>query len=421
MKRTEKNCAGKLLAVLAFLSVFCLSQQGVAHDWPQWQGPNRDNSSAESGLLKSWPEEGPRQVWLSRDCGLGYAGPAIVEGRMYILGSREGVTELMCFDIEDGSEKWSIRIGTEYENKWGNGPRCTPTVDGEQVFALGGEGDLVCVRRSDGQELWRTSMVDLGGKVPMWGYSESVLVDGHRVLCTPGGSDGAIAALDRNTGKVLWQSPDLNDQAHYSSIMKTSPNGVTQYVQLLAQRLVGLAPDTGALLWEIPWDGRIAVIPTARVFDEYVYVTTGYGVGCMLAKFDAEGFATPVYNNKVMKNKHDGTVLIGENLYGYSDGVGWVCQNILTGERVWRERNALGKGSIGYADGMLYCLDQDDGIVALVKATPEGWNEVSRFTLSPQTELRKPAGRIWVHPVIVNGRLYLRDQELLFCFDVQAK
>ncbi|MCG8433287.1 MAG: polyvinylalcohol dehydrogenase, partial [Gammaproteobacteria bacterium] len=160
---------------------------------------------------------------------------------------------------------------------------------------------------------------------------------------------------------------------------------------------------------------------TPRIFQNYVYATTGYGVGCMLAEFDDSGLATSVYENKVMKNKHDGTVVIGDHLYGYSNGGGWTCQDILTGKRVWRERGALGKGSVGYADGMLYCLSEDDGIVALVEATPEAWNEVSRFTLSPQTELRKANGRIWTHPVIVDGRLYLRDQELLFCFDVKAK
>ncbi|MEM1305741.1 MAG: PQQ-binding-like beta-propeller repeat protein, partial [Planctomycetota bacterium] len=208
--------------------------------------------------------------------------------------------------------------------------------------------------------------------------------------------------------------------AHYSSVMAATINGQPQYVQLLEQRLIALAPSTGQLLWETEWPGRIAVIPTPVIRDNHVYITTGYGVGSKRVTISPDNEVTVDYENKVMKNHHGGVVLLGDHLFGYSDKAGWVCQDFETGESVWRERRDLGKGAISYADGRFYCLDERSGEMVLIAASTDGWQEHGRFTLDPQTELRKPKGKIWMHPVIVNGKLYLRDQELLFCFDVSA-
>ena len=407
------------LVCCVFIAQLGFAGFAPADDWPQWQGLNRDALTNETGLLKTWPYGGPPRVWLYRDCGKGYAGPAIVGDRLYILGSRNGIAYLLCLDVTSGTEIWHTKIGPEVKNRWGDGPRATPTVDGELTYVLGGQGSLVCVRTADGSEVWRKTMRELGGSIPSWGFCESVLVDGDWVVCTPGGEAGAVAALNKQTGDLVWQSADVPDNAHYSSIIRVAPHGRPQYVQLLEKRLIGLAVADGRLLWQLGWPGATAVVPTPIFHNNAVYVTSGYGAGSMLAAFETDGTATDVYRNKVMKNHHGGAIRLGDYIYGYSDGVGWVCQDFYTGERVWRERSALGKGAIGYADGRFYCLDEESGVVVLIEASPDGWNEQGRFTLQPQTQIRSNAGGIWVHPVIAGGKLYLRDQDLLYCYDVR--
>ncbi len=412
---------------LGFLLTFCLLATAAAQElnWPQWRGPDRTDLSQEKGLLKEWPKGGPPRVWLFKDCGLGYSGPSIVGQRLFIMGARKGKEQLICLDVDTSKELWSAKMSDEvYENNWGDGPRGTPTVDGEMVYALGASGDLVCAQVADGTIVWKARMQDFGGQVPEWGYAESPLVDGDQVVCTPGRSQGAIVALNKLTGEMIWQSEDFNDGAQYASLVIADYQGTRQYVQLTQQSVASVAAKTGELLWRTEWPGKTAVIPTPIYHDGYVYVTSGYGAGCKLLKLEPNNQVKEVYEakaKKVMKNHHGGVLLYQGYLYGHSDGTGWLCQDWLTGEQVWRERSKLGKGAIAFADGMLYCLSEEDGDVALVEASPKGWSEKGRFTLEPQTKLRKDAGRIWTHPVIVRGKLFLRDQELLFCYDVKAK
>jgi outer membrane protein assembly factor BamB len=412
-----------MLALLSFIHTSYLSQV-AAEDWPQWRGPERTDVSTESNLLQEWPAEGPTRVWLFRNCGLGYSGPAVVGNRLYIMGARDEKEWLLALDVADGSEVWAIELGPALDNDWGNGPRGTPTVDGDRVYALSGQGMLVCVNALDGAEQWKARMEDFGGSVPNWGYTESVLVDDDRVICTPGGGQGTLLALNKLTGEKIWQSADLQDRAHYSSPIVAEHNGVRQYIQVTESTVFGANAASGAILWRTDWPGKVAVIPTPVFRDGHVYVTSGYNAGCNLFRLGDDFSVTPLYDDdtrKVMKNHHGGVVLLGEHVYGYSDQVGWVCQELMTGKMVWREREALGKGTQTAASGMLICLSESDGHVALVEASPEGWKEKSRFTLDPQSEVRSPKGRIWTHPVVANGKLYLRDQDLLFCFDVQQK
>lgn len=397
----------------------------ATHNWPQWEGPTRNCWTDETGLLKSWPEGGPKQKWIFRNAGTGYSGPAVVDGVLYTLGTRDGKSCVLAIDANTGNERWAAPLGAEYENDWGNGPRCTPTVENGLVYVLDPTGILACIRAKDGSEVWRTSLIDdLGGKLPNWGYCESVLIDGDLLLCTPGGDQGAIAALEKATGKVRWRATEMKDNAHYSSIVKAAIHGQPQYVQLMETRLVGLAPEDGRLLWESPFLGRVAVIPTPIVHENKVFATAGYGAGCTLVDVSGENIATVAYDDaarKLMKNHHGGVIRIGDYLYGHSEGVGWLCMEFATGKKVWAEKGALGKGAIGYADGMFYCLGEDDGEVVLIDATPDGWNEQGRFTPEPVSEIRKDKGKRWTHPVIVDGKLFLRDQDLIYCYDVKAK
>jgi outer membrane protein assembly factor BamB len=402
------------------VAIALLASPLFAADWPQWRGPNRDDVSQETGLQKEWPADGPSRVWLSKEVGIGYSGFSVVGDTLYTMGAKDSEEHLIAVNVADGMAKWSTPLGESLENNWGDGPRSTPTVDGDRVYALSGRGTLVCAKPADGSVVWKVEMSDFGGKKPNWGYCESVLIDGEKCLCTPGGEDGAIVAFDKMTGEKIWQSKDFTDGAQYASIIVAEHGGKRQYVQLTQKTLVGVDAAAGDVLWTTDFDGRTAVVPTPIFHDGCVYVSSGYGAGCKLVRLNDASEPDEVYVNKNMTNHHGGVILVGEHLYGYSDGKGWVCQDFKTGEIVWNERSKFGKGSVTCAGGKLYLYDERKGEVALIDASPEGWNEHGRFKTDPQSTQRSARGGIWTHPVVANGRLYLRDQELLAAYDVRA-
>lgn len=406
-----------LLLVLAGI-IGCQASEGT--DWPQWRGPDRANISSEKGLLQQWPDGGPRLKWLFRDAGLGYSSFAVANGRLYTMGARDDAEWVIAVDTKTGAEVWATEIDTVFENHWGNGPRSTPTVHGNRVYALGASGNLKCLDVKGGSVIWQQNLAALGGPVPRWGYTESVLVDGGRVLCTPGGANGAIVALDARSGALIWQSKEFTDEAQYTSMIAPLIHGARQYVQLTMKSVVGIEPASGKLLWRAEFPGTVAVAPTPISWNNRVYVTAGYGVGCMAVEVGPDQQPKSVYANKAMKNHHGGVVLLDNHVYGYSDKVGWACQEFDSGKLVWnQEEGAPAKGSLTYADGRLYCLGQD-GDVALIEARPDKYAERGRFALTPLSKLRKPDGGIWAHPVVANGTLFLRDQELLFAYDIKA-
>jgi outer membrane protein assembly factor BamB len=377
--------------------------------------------SPDKAILSSWPEGGPKQLWLSRDGGLGYAGFSVADDTVYTMGALSGGENVIALDAASGKTKWSVQLDNRiYPNQWGDGPRMTPTIDGDRLYALSASGVLGCLNRADGKVLWKADLVsDFGGKLQSWGYTESVLVDGPRVLCTPGGSKGTMAALDKMTGKLLWQSKDLTEEAQYSSPILIEHGGKKQVVQLVGKKVFGLSPEDGSPLWQGDFPGRVAVIPTSIYHDGHVYVTAGYDVGARMFKLGGDS-PELVYESNKMVNHHGGVILVNGKLYGHSDKGGWTCQDFLTGEPVWQDKT-LGKGCCAYVAGHLICVSEKEGNVVLVEASEAGWKEKGRFTLSPQTEQRKPQGRIWVHPVIVDGRLFLRDQELIYCYDIKPR
>lgn len=407
---TAKNVANKHLANSA--------------DWPQWRGLHRDAISPAIGLLKSWPEGGPKLLWTCRELGRGFSSLAVVDNRAYTLGGDGKRAFVVAVNIDDGQKLWATELGEQYENNWGGGPRGTPTVDGDHVYALDAVGTLACLERASGQKVWMKSLVkDFGGGVPNWGYCESPLIDGDKVLATPGGKN-CIVALNKRNGETIWTSTGVEEGAHYASLVRGDVDGVGFYVTQTSKGMVCVAADSGKLLWRFEKTGNgTATIPTPVVHGNYVYGTSGYGTGCGLVKLAVNGQevqAEEVYFNKEMKNQHGGVLLLDGHIYGHSDGGGWLCQNFLTGEVVWRERS-LGKGSIACADGYLYCYTEGDGTVALARATPDGYTESGRFVIPEKTQLPRGSGQIWAHPVVAQGRLFLRDQELLFCYDVAAK
>jgi len=373
----------------------------------------------EKGLLQDWPEGGPKKMWTVNDAGLGYSGVTVQAGSLYTMGAFDKKEMLLAYNSSSGEKLWEVHVGELLTNGWGDGPRMSPTISNGKIYALGARGNLLCVLAKNGKQVWKKSLVDdLGGKVPGWGYTESVLVDQGKVICTPGGKDGAIAALDADSGRTIWRTKSFTDGAQYSSPISIMHQGKKQYVQLVMKNIVGIDPGNGSVLWKSKWPGKVAVIPTPIFSNGHVYVTSGYGVGCKLVKL-GDNYPTNVYENKVMKNHHGGVIKVGEHLYGYSDGVGWACQDFKTGELIWNEKKALGKGAIAYADNRLYCQAEGDGRLILIDASPTGWKTHGEFTISPQTKKRNPKGRIWTHPVICDGKLYLRDQEYILCYDIK--
>ncbi len=337
------------------------------------------------------------------------------------MGDGSDSSFIYALDLK-GKPLWAAKVGRPGGNDSERpGTRCTPTLDGDLVYALGQYGDLVCVEAASGKEQWRKNLnQDFGGRMMShWGNSESPLVDGERVLCTPGGSKGTLIALNKKTGDVMWQSKELKDAAAYSSIIKAEISGVPQYLQLTDASVAGVAVEDGRLLWRAPRRGSTAVVPDPIYHDNYVYVTSGYGIGCNLFKITKSGnefAAEQVYANKVMVNHHGGVVLVGEHLYGFSDGKGWVCQEFKTGNMVWEEKQKLGKGSIVYADGHLYLRTEGKGTVVLIEATTKGFIEKGRFEQPDRSQMRS-----WAHPLVIGGNLYLRDQDVLLCYDVKKK
>jgi outer membrane protein assembly factor BamB len=402
-----------LFLVLAFGA--CTS----AADWPTFRGADRQDISTETGLLKQWPAEGPKKLWVYNNAGLGYSGFSVVEGTLYTMGARDATEYVIALDAATGKEKWVSEVGALLTNDWGNGPRSTPTVDGDRVYAMGGKGDLVCLSAKDGKKIWSANMTSEGGKVPGWGYTESVLVDGPNVICTPGGPQGAMLALDKMTGNKIWQSADWTDPAQYSSIIAVNHNGGRQYIQHTTTALAGVDAKDGKVLWKVAFPGKTAVIPTAIFRDGNAYMSAGYNAGCVQVNIGPGNEVKENYANANMINHHGGVILVGDYLYGYSEKGGWTCQDWKTGDVKWAVKN-LGKGAIHCADGMLYLLEEKSGNVVLIDASPDGWKEHGRFKLDPQTTQRKPKGKIWTHPVVSNGKLYLRDQEYIFCFDVKG-
>jgi outer membrane protein assembly factor BamB len=409
-------------STLSALLLAAVAGAAFAADWPQWRGPDRTGIAKEKGLRKDW-SKAPQLLWTHEETGIGYAGPAIVGDRLFIMGGDGKKEHLYALDVKTGKRVWSAEVGAFFDNAWGGGPRGTPTVVGDLIYTLGGSGDLVCLRADTGKLVWKKGLPgDLGGVVPYWGYSESPLVDGDHVVVTPGGKKGAVAALDRKSGKLVWQSKDWTDEADYASLVISTAHKGRQYVQMAQASIGGVDAKTGKLMWRFPRSQRITV-PTPITFGNYVYITSGYSAGCNLLELTTPTKVREVYANRNMTNHHGGVILHDGYIYGHHDNRGWVCQDVKSGEIVWSSRK-LGKGSIVYADGCFFCYAESDGTLAVIEATKAGWKEKGRFKIPRESKLERPPSRpsdnIWTHPVIANGRLYLRDQELLFCYDVQS-
>jgi outer membrane protein assembly factor BamB len=407
-----------------------------AADWPQWRGAARDARSPESGLLQAWPEGGPALAWRAGGFGAGYSSLAVADGRILTMGDIGDDQFLIAASAEDGKILWKRRVGPAWEEKSYGGSRGTPTVDGNRVYAIGTDGDLLCADTKTGEALWRRSLAkDFSGKLMFaggrydWRFSESPLVDGDRLIVTPGVPGAALVSLNKKTGKEIWRAAIPAggerglDGAGYSSAVVSTAAGVRQYVQLLGRGLVGIEAETGRLLWSYNRIANdVANIPTPIVTADHVFASTGYGAGAALLKLEKSETgvdAREIYflAADTMQNHHGGMVLHDGHVYsgtGHNKGFP-LCIGLEDGTVKWGPVRNKGKNSaaVMYADGRLYFRYQD-GLMVLVEATPEGYNERGSFMI-PDVEKES-----WSHPVVADGKLYLREQDDLLVYDIRA-
>ena len=410
------RCLG-LLLVLASFNV-------SADDWPQWRGPQRDGISKETGLLKEWPKEGPKSLWQVKDIGSGYSTPAVVGNRFYLV-SNEGMEKefVQALEVSDGKRAWSTPIGKVGPNEGPQypGARSTPTVDGDSIYALGSDGDLVCLETSSGRIKWNKNLRgDFGGKPGKWAYAESPLIDGDVLVCTPGGSEATLVALNKKTGAVMWKSAvPGGDQAGYASIVKMDFGGAKQYVQFLEKGVAGVSAKDGKFLWRYDKTGQgsPANIPTPLAEDGYVYSGAGRSGGGLIKLKPKDGAfeVEEVIFTPKLPTAIGGAVKIGDHFYGTA-GQALLCAEFKTGKLKWEERS-VAPGSLCYADQRLY-IHGENGDVALVEATPEGYREKGRFTPPGQPERART--KAWSYPVVANGRLFIHDLGTLWAYDIKA-
>ena len=433
--KMEKKCNNRLpfMMMAAMLVITGMALQ--AQDWPQWRGHNREGVSKETGLNLDWTSKKPALKWVFREAGFGYTAPTIVGTTLYSQGGSNGKDFAFALDVNTGAVKWKQDLGDEFvdpQNR-GNGPRGSVTVDGDKLYLVRGGGQIHCLSASDGKMIWHKDFIsDFGGRLmssPNWGFSESPLVDGNLVICTPGGANGNMVALNKNTGDLVWRCTEWTDNASFSSAIIAEVGGIRQYIQQSNKGVGGVSAKDGKLLWKIDNSSyRTAVIPTPIFNDNMVYVTNGYNGGCMGIQLTKEGEgikADTIYKNRNMDNQHGGVVLINGYIYGHSDrpSDSWVCQNFKTGEIVWSRKHQdtdVGKGSLFAIGDSLVLFGLKNGTLSVVAASPDGWKEFGKIEIPERIKDDQTTDKeLWSHPVIANGNLYLRDHNLLFCFDLK--
>jgi outer membrane protein assembly factor BamB len=416
-----------LLAVVLALPGAAQAQLKAAlNDWPAWMGPDRTGVSHVKGLLKDWPKDGLKLLWNVNDLGEGYSTPSIAGDKIFLISNRGLDDEFaLALSLKDGSKIWERRLG-----KVGNpnqrpsypGSRSTPTVEGEAVYVLGSDGDLACLDAAKGEVRWKKNLrEDFGGKPGIWAYAESPLIDGDALICTPGGEKATLAALNKKTGEVIWQAAVPGggggrmpgNTAAYASPIAATVGGVKHYIQFLTGGLVGVAAKDGKVLWQYNGVTGTTNCTTPLFHDDCVFVSAAGGGLLKLTADNGGVTAKEVYHINLLANHHGGVVRLGDYVYGTNNN-GLVCIDFKTGETKWQDR-CVGKGSIAAADGRLY-VRSEKGPIALVEATPSAYKELGRFEQPDRS-----SKNAWPHPVIAGGRLYLRDQNVLLCYDVKQK
>ncbi|MFP6620720.1 MAG: PQQ-binding-like beta-propeller repeat protein, partial [Pirellulaceae bacterium] len=427
MKVTPAMRPGQILPACLFLLLGLPAVMVQAADWPQWRGPQRNGMSLETDLLQQWPVEGLPVLWKSSQVGGGYASVVVSKGMLFTIGQEGQDVLAVALDAVTGKRRWSQAIG-----KTSRTPCSTPTVDGDRLYALDPDGNLVCMKTGSGEIVWkRAFLVDFQGRMMSGrGYGESPLIDGDKLICSPGGAEHMMIALNKYSGELVWktQIPELGmagrDGMGFSSAQVTTAVGIRQYVQLVGRGLIGVAADDGRFLWGYnDISNGTANIPTPVVRGDLVFSANGYNSGSVLLKLHPDGKegvrAEEVYrlNGSRFQNHHGGVILVGDAIFGgHGSNNGLPTSlDLETGRQHWKRRGpGVGSAAVVYADGHLYFRYQN-GVMALVEATTKGYRLKGKF------QIPGAGGDSWAHPVVANGRLYLREKNTLFVYDVRNR
>jgi outer membrane protein assembly factor BamB len=411
------KCTALAIALTVALSTALIA---IGEDWPQFRGPNRDGKSAETGLLKTWPASGPKLLWTSNvNLGKGFSSMSIVKGVIYTTGLIDGQEYLFAIDLK-GKLKWKAKYGPGF-SKFPPATRTTPTVDGDRLYVMSSMGKIACLLTADGTEKWSVDTADkFGGKNIRWGIAESVLIIGDKVICTPGGAGATMVALNKLTGKVIWRTDSLSDISAYCSPILIKDARKNLIVTMTGSNVIGVNPESGKVLWKYPYRGKCqahAITPTYS--NGQIFITSGYNDGAVMLKLAADGKSVKVaWKDDGFDTHHGGVILVDGHVYGTTwkgNSTGnWICVDWKTGKVRFDEKWKC-KGSMVFADGMLYCYEEKGGTVGLVKPTPRGFKVISSFKV--------PAGdgKHWAHPVVSGGVLYIRHGSALMAYDVKGK
>lgn len=382
----------------------------AAGEWPWWRGPNYDARSTDKGLLKEWPKEGPNLLWKKSGIGRGFSSAVVSHGTVYITGEKGGQLKIFAYDL-NGKERWQADHGPEWTKNY-PGSRGSPSVDGDNLYLLSGNGVLACFNTANGKRKWEASASQFGGSPGGWGYAESPLVWGNLVIFKPGGKNFAVA-LDKSSGRQVWTSQGFASGPEYSSCLPIFLDGVSMLVTGSKSGLVCFNAKNGAMLWGDKFsENNIANCPTPSYSDGYVFWANGYGKGGICMKLARGGKAAEAWTTRDLVCHHGGYVIDNGYIYGNNES-GCVCLELKTGKKMWQEK-AVGKGSVCWADGMLYLFGERDGRGALATCSPSGLEVTGHVKVDGD-------GPSWAHPVVIGGRFYLRYDDNLYCFDVKAK
>ena len=410
--------------LLFVLNLSVITAAGDKAGWPCFHGPQRDNLSTETGILQAWPDDGPALLWTNSDIGHGYSTIAIAAGRIFTAGMINKQTYVTALDL-DGKKLWQSLNGQSWQaserQTWAvpyAGSRGTPSADGESIYHLSELGRLAAFDIETGKERWNLELLkSFEAERPEYGYSESVLIYGDKLFCCPGGEKGYAAAFEKGTGRTLWTNTEIKDPAGNCSAVVANIDEVEQIITMSQKRVLSFDPDKGHLLWQFEFGNKRENSCTdVIVSDGLVFASSGYGGGCILLrpkrKDDGKFSVEQVWKSDLLDNHHGGVVLLDGNLYGAGhESRGWFCLDFKTGGKLWQ---SPGKGSLTYADRRLYCLDEK-GTMSLIGATNSKWDQVSSFRMP-----RGGKGLYWAHPVVYDGRLYVRHSEHLFAYDVSS-
>ena len=416
-----------LIATLALVFSLSIAASATAADWPVFHGPDGSNKSPDTNLLKEWPEGGPKLLWQIDGLGSGYSSVSVVNGMIYTAGNiNEGSEEepeaksiVTALDM-DGNVVWTAQNGEGWTKNF-PGTRGTPTVDGDRVYDESPFGNVICLNAKTGERIWELNILDeFEGENIIWALSESLIVDGNNLICCPFGKRAGMVALDKQTGKIVWTSEGSEDKAGYGTPKLVEYEGLRMLLTMNQKAVVGVNADSGKLLFRHPHETKYDVNVLIPVFhDGQVFVSSGYGTGSQMLKLNVDGknvSAEQVWENKEFDNHHGGVILLNGYIYGTNMKGKWLCVDWKTGETKWSEKG-IGKGSLTYADGLLYGYHEREQkrTVGLIKPSPDAYELVSEFQLP-----EGGAGKCWAHPVVIGGRLYIRHGDLLFAYDVKG-